>query len=186
MKAHWGIKLTRHPVVGALALALAGLTAACGSGDTATGGGGSGGGGASGGSAGSGGSDAGAPCQGAGGSSGHVTQVDIALDSPLPPELSTQCPQGDPTQLEGMLLLGAKACTGMTVSGERITGCCPNIPADQNYTVTLTFRVRSTQSPVGEQSKLLQLPSNSPPVVPLSFSGVAVENFAKNRDAWCH
>ncbi len=154
--------------------------------------------GGSGDSGGAGGGDAPSDGDGAGGdqrifaacaphaSTGAVTHVDVDVAFNLPPELSVGAGcVGDPALLEGLLVFGAQGCL-VDVDSSGVSGCCTDVEADANYNAVLTYRVAASFATLGEQTVWLELPSTSDPVVPLSFTGVAITPDASgNLDAWC-
>jgi len=125
-----------------------------------------------------------APCE-VRASSGSVSVVDLAVDSPLPDELGALCASSDPAQLDAMLLIPNQPACMLTVSASGAQGCCPGVTANQNPVLTLVYRVFARTAPVGEQLKTVELPTTSQPVVPLSFAGTPLGNFDQNRTSWC-
>lgn len=124
------------------------------------------------------------------GSACGAVRVTVAVDSPLPAELS--CGRSV-AELDAFVLdvFDSGACF-VSVSTAGVSGTCADVLADRNLQATLVFRHAGRQLPLAEQGRLLELPGTSPPTVTLSFSGVTVDtpydsdsDGTDNLAEWC-
>ena len=99
--------------------------------------------------------------------------VDLIVESPLPPELGVSCLEG--TDLEAFLVIpGAESCT-LTITQAEARGCCVDYPTNQSVQADLYFRRGSDGIPLGSQSKLVSLPEETTPSISLSFQNVTFD-----------
>jgi hypothetical protein len=126
-------------------------------------------------------------------STGSVTQVDLRVNSPLPTAFTANCPYGAVSTLKAYLLdaLPTGACE-LTVAASGVSGCCEGVPADQNPWLTIAYRETGLSLWLAEQGKMVLIPSTSPPVVAVSFSGAPVDrpydtdgDGTDNLAEWC-
>ena len=99
--------------------------------------------------------------------------VDLIVESPLPPKLGVSCLQG--TDLEAFLVIpGAESCT-LTITQAEARGCCTDYPTNQSVQADLYFRRATDGVPLGSQSKLVSLPEETTPSISLSFQNVSFD-----------
>jgi hypothetical protein len=124
---------------------------------------------------------------------GSVTHVDLRVSSPLPAELSTGCAQGAVSDLSAYLSIPTEDPCWLDVSSSGVTGCCAQVDADQNTYVDLNFRSSARALPLATQSKFMELPTTSPPVLGLTFAGITPDESwydtdddgTGNMTEWC-
>ena len=116
--------------------------------------------------------------------------VTLSVTGSLPSELTDNCGSGDPSELDALLQLATSvdtfSCT-LAADASGAVGDCEDIPTDNNYDVTLTYRVmRAGPFALAQQIKLVELPADASSPVAVTFSGVAIEPFFdQNRTDWC-
>lgn len=123
------------------------------------------------------------PCELRGGS-GVVAKVELLINSLLPAELDANC-SGDPSTLSALVTLGAQSCTGLAVNDVGVSGCCQDVATDQNVNAYLVYEIAASGVRLAEQSKYLELPTDSDPVVIVSFKDSPVTDYGSNRVDWC-
>jgi hypothetical protein len=126
-------------------------------------------------------------------STGSVTVVDLRVKSPLPTAITANCPRADVAKLKAYVFdaLPTGACE-LQVAASGVSGCCENVPADQNPWLTLSYRETVLNLWLADQGKMFLLPSTSPPVVDISFANAAVDrpydtdsDGVDNLSEWC-
>ena len=101
---------------------------------------------------------------------GPFTTVDLLINTPVPEVLSDNCGSANLEEVEVFLTIpGQDSCFLNVVDGQ-IQGCCPEVATEQNAFAALIYRVPPGFS-LGEQTKLIELPSTSESVVNVTFDG---------------
>lgn len=101
---------------------------------------------------------------------GPFATVDLLVSSPLPEVFSEGCSSGNVEELEVFLTIPGQNSCFLTVDDNQVQGCCAGVPTDQNAYAALIYRVPPGFA-LGEQTKLIELPTTSDSVVNVSFDG---------------
>ncbi|MBT6178857.1 MAG: hypothetical protein HOI23_16560 [Deltaproteobacteria bacterium] len=101
---------------------------------------------------------------------GPFTTVDLLINTPLPEVFTESCGAANLEELEVFLTIPGEESCFLTVNDGLINGCCVGVETNQNVYAALIYRVPPGFS-LGEQAKLIELPTTAESVVNLSFEG---------------
>lgn len=109
------------------------------------------------------------PCTVRGGE-GPFTTVDLLISSPIPEVFSESCGSANLEEIEVFLTIPGQDSCFLSLGDGLVQGCCPEVATDQNAFAALIYRVPPGFA-LGEQTKVIELPTTSESVVNVSFDG---------------